>query len=870
MISTNTLRQKFCDFFAGKGHTVVPSSPLVPENDPTLLFTNAGMVPFKNVFLGSEASTLKRAVSAQKCVRAGGKHNDLENVGYTARHHTFFEMLGNFSFGDYFKHKAIAYAWEFLTEVLELPAEKLWVTVYEEDEEAAAIWLNEIQVPPERLSRIGADDNFWQMGDTGPCGPCSEIFYDHGPTVAGGPPGSAEQEGDRYVEIWNLVFMQYNRQASGEMLPLPDPSIDTGMGLERIATVLQGVHDNYDIDLFVTLRQAAARLLALEDTTSPSVKVIADHIRACAFLIADGVRPGNEGRGYVLRRIIRRAARHGYMLGATQPFFYGMVAPLVTEMGEAYPELGNQQQHIETILHREEEQFAKTLSTGMNLLEKSLQQGRQISGETAFKLYDTYGFPLDLTVDIARERGLGVDMAGFEACMQRQREQAKAASQFNVDYNRQIQPQTSSTFKGYVDSRSDARITELYHQGEAVDQLSSGHEGAVVLDHTPFYAESGGQVGDIGTLETFGGCFTVTDTRKMGNSIVHFGKMDYGCLANTSEVTACIDQPRRELIARNHSATHLLHAALRRLLGDEVTQQGSLVDADHLRFDFLYPRPVEKATLRRIEAEVNQAIRANVEVQTIITHYDHARSLGALALFDEKYEDSVRVLRMGDYSIELCGGTHVSRSGDIGLFRITAETGVAAGVRRIEAVTAAGADTWLNQQLDELDSLRSRLKAAPGEGAEKLTRLFETLKQKDKEIETLQQRLIAGAGNSASQARIRRIADVSVITAHLPEADMKLLRQHVDQYKSQYGRAVIVLTGNKADKATLIVGITRNVTERIDASELIQPLASRMGGRGGGRPDLAQAGGGDPDRLGPMLEEVDGLVEKRLLSYANP
>ena len=693
-MKTSQLRKNFIDYFSSKGHKPVSSSTLIPGNDATLLFTNAGMVQFKDVFLGADKRDYNKAVTVQKCLRAGGKHNDLENVGYTARHHTFFEMLGNFSFGDYFKSEAIAYAWEFLTEVIKLPKEKLWITVFEEDQEAEEIWVKEIGVDPARVSRIGAKDNFWSMGDTGPCGPCSEIFYDHGEDIAGGPPGTPEEDGDRYIEIWNIVFMQYNRQADGALENLPNPSVDTGMGLERIAAILQDVHNNYDIDVFQALIQATAKVLDISDLSLPSLKVIADHIRSCSFLIADGVVPSNEGRGYVLRRIIRRAARHGYQLGATTTFFYKLLPTLISEMGEAYPELLKQQENITTLLKREEEQFAKTLEVGMKLFEQSLSQvvDQTIPGELAFKLYDTYGFPLDLTADVAREKGLQVDAVGFEKCMTEQRNRAKSASQFSVDYNDVIHSNCETEFLGYSEGASDSEVLELYQEGQKVKALKEGETGIVVLNKTPFYAESGGQVGDKGILDTFGSKFEVTDTQKNNQAIFHYGKVLKGELSLSDEVTAMIALPEREEIAHNHSATHLLHAALRQVLGTHVTQKGSYVDAEKLRFDFTHLQGVTTQELKAVEMLVNQQIRFNHLVETVVTTPDHASEMGAMALFGEKYGDAVRVLRMGDFSIELCGGTHVRHTGDIGYFRILSETGVAAGIRRIEAVTGVAAE----------------------------------------------------------------------------------------------------------------------------------------------------------------------------------
>jgi alanyl-tRNA synthetase len=863
MLSTNEIRTKFIEYFKSKKHTAVQSSSLVPHNDKTLLFTNAGMVQFKDVFLGTDKRNYSRAVSSQKCVRAGGKHNDLENVGYTARHHTFFEMLGNFSFGDYFKRDAIKFAWEFLTEELKLPKEKLWVTVFEEDDEAEEIWVKEIGVPKEKVSRIGAKDNFWQMGDTGPCGPCSEVFYDHGPSVAGGPPGTPEEDGDRYIEIWNLVFMQFNRQSDGALDKLPNPSVDTGMGLERIAAILQDKHNNYDIDLFQVLIKFIANLLKVNNLSNPSLKVIADHIRSCSFLIADGVIPSNEGRGYVLRRIIRRAARHGYKLGATDVFFYKVVDVLVKEMGQAFPELVSQQKQIENHLKREEKQFSKTLDHGMKLLSQAIDDNtKQISGELAFKLYDTYGFPIDLTLDIARERSLNVDIDGFDKAMQVQKNMAKSASSFGVDYNKELKCDDTTNFKGYTHSIYDAKVTSLFKNGEVAEELNEGDEAALVLDTTPFYAESGGQVGDVGLIESHAGSFKVIDTQKSGNAFVHFGEVTRGTISLEDEVTANIEFMRRKAIARNHSATHLLHAALRKVVGTHVEQKGSLVDDQRLRFDFASPEAVSKELLREVEQMVNAAIRLNMPVETIVTSNDHAQQLGAMALFGEKYGDTVRVLRMGDFSIELCGGTHVSSTGEIGYFKILSESGIASGVRRIEAVTALGAEGYVEETEALLDNLGLLLKSKPNDIKAKLEKLLSTLKEKDKEIKKLQQDLLSGASQSAEE--VRNIGEIKVITNNIPNADIPMLREQMDKYKSQNNQSVIVLAAEKEGKVSLIIGVTKDITNKLKAGDLVKTLAPIVGGKGGGRSDMAQAGGTMPEKINNLFSEAHLVIEKML------
>ncbi len=865
-IRTNEIRQVFLDYFAKNGHQVVPSSPLVPANDPTLLFTNAGMVQFKDVFLGKEKRGYVRATSSQRCVRAGGKHNDLENVGYTARHHTFFEMLGNFSFGDYFKREAIAYAWEFLTDVIKLPPERLWVTVYEEDDEAADIWLKEIGVAPERFSRIGARDNFWSMGDTGPCGPCSEIFYDHGPDVPGGPPGTPEEDGDRYIEIWNLVFMQYDRDASGGLTPLPRPSVDTGMGLERLAAILQGVHSNYEIDLFQHLIRAAASLAGTKDLEDKSLRVIADHIRACAFLIVDGVIPSNEGRGYVLRRIIRRAIRHGHRLGLRDSFFYKLVAPLAEEMGDAYPELVKVQAQVEQVLQQEEVRFAETLDHGMKILEVAIAglQGKEIPGDTVFKLYDTYGFPIDLTADIARERGLSIDMPGFEREMESQRQRARAASHFTAVDAGGLAIDGSTEFTGYEREEDRGRVSALFRDGEATDALQAGDQGVIVLDHTPFYAESGGQVGDRGVLRKDGGVFRVLDTRKQGDgAFVHIGELTQGSIQSGDEVEALVDHERRAATRLNHSATHLMHAALREVLGEHVQQKGSLVDPERLRFDFSHFQPLTADELQRIENRVNQQIRANAAVETRIMPIDQAMEAGAMALFGEKYGDEVRVLSIGDFSVELCGGTHVSRAGDIGLFKIVSEAGVASGVRRIEAVTGEGALAYIGETEKSLGDVAGMVKASRDDAAAKVGQLLERNRKLEKELEALKARLASSQGSDlASQAE--DIAGIKVLAAQLDGADPKGLRETVDQLKNKLGAAAVILAAVNGDKVALVAGVTKAETARLKAGELVNHVATQIGGRGGGRPDMAQAGGNQPEQLPAALASVGDWVRRQL------
>ena len=861
------IRQSFLDFFAQRGHEIVPSSPLVPGNDPTLLFTNAGMVQFKDVFLGQDKRPYKRACSSQRCVRAGGKHNDLENVGYTARHHTFFEMLGNFSFGDYFKEDAIRFAWDYVTGVLGIPAEKLWVTVYEDDDEAADIWLKQIGVSPERFSRLGADSNFWAMGDTGPCGPCSEIFYDHGPEVPGGPPGSPDEDGDRYVEIWNLVFMQFNRSADGTMAPLPRPSVDTGMGLERLAAVLQGVHSNYEIDLFQALLKRAAELAGAASTDNASLRVIADHIRACAFLIVDGVLPSNEGRGYVLRRIIRRAIRHGYKLGIEEPFFWRLVETLEAQMGEAYPELVKSRKHVEKVLHQEEERFAETLDQGMRLLDTAIAglDGKVIPGETAFRLYDTFGFPVDLTADIARERGLSVDQAGFEKAMEAQRERARASSRFGAEYGPKGDLGLESKFVGYEALGASGVVLGLFKEGVGqVDALGEGDEGVIVLDETPFYAESGGQVGDVGLIRAGAGEFEVTDTRKWGKAHAHHGVMRRGRVEGGEQVRAEVDRATRQATVLNHSATHLLHAALRKVLGDHVQQKGSLVAPDRLRFDFSHYEPVSRAQLAEIEALVNAEIRANAKAEIKVLPYEDAVAGGALALFGEKYEDRVRVLRLGDFSMELCGGTHVRRAGDIGLFKIVAESGIASGVRRIEAVTGRGALDWIGRHEETLQQVASLLKGGWDEAGEKVRLLLERSRQLEKEVQQLQTRLATGGGSEDPLAQAETVGAARVYVARLDGSDPKVLRDAVDRFKQKLGTGVVLLGAADGDKVRLVAGVTKDLAERLSAVELVNAAAELVGGKGGGRPDLAQAGGADAARLDEALAQARSFARGRL------
>lgn len=863
-MTSAAIREAFLSFFAERGHQRVASASLIPGNDPTLLFTNAGMVPFKDVFLGDEQRDYTRATSSQRCLRAGGKHNDLENVGYTARHHTFFEMLGNFSFGDYFKREAIQYAWEFLTGVLQLPADKLWITVFTEDDEAYNIWADEIGVPHERIARIGEKDNFWSMGDTGPCGPCSEIFYDHGPDVWGGPPGTPEEDGDRYIEIWNLVFMQYNRQADGTLLPLPKPSVDTGMGLERIAAVLQHVHSNYQIDMFAALIAAAAKVTGTDDLNNKSLRVIADHIRSCSFLIVDGVQPSNEGRGYVLRRIIRRAVRHGSMLGAPVGFFSQLVNALVEQMGAAYPELAQKAQLIATTLGREEEQFAKTLERGMALLNDAMAAltAEQIPGEVAFKLYDTYGFPLDLTADIARERGYSVDAEGFAEAMERQRQRAQEASQFGVDYNAKLKAKTQSEFRGYEQISAPSKVVELFQNGQAVQQLSAGEPAIVVLEQTPFYAESGGQIGDVGQLIVNGEALTVIDTQYIGKAIGHHVQAAAAVKVGDL-VDAHVDAERREAIKRHHSATHLIHAALRNVLGEHVSQKGSLVNADRLRFDFSHFQAVSAAELAQIERQVNEEIRHNHRLSTQLMNIDEARAAGAMALFGEKYDEQVRVVRMGDYSMELCGGTHVTQTGDIGMFRIVSEAGIASGVRRIEAAAGAAAVQFTLHQQSQLQAAASLLKSEPSQLVERLQAQLERNKSLEKKLQGLQQSIAAQAGNSlVSQAR--EINGVKCLIAQLEDTDAKALRGIVDDLKNQIQSGVVLLGVVNADKVSLIAGVTKDLIQRVQAGNLVNAAAAVVGGKGGGRPDMAQAGGSEPAKLSEALTAGENWLMENL------
>ena len=872
--STAEIRQAFLDFFHSKGHQVVASSSLVPNNDPTLLFTNAGMNQFKDVFLGLDKRNYSRATTSQRCVRAGGKHNDLENVGYTARHHTFFEMLGNFSFGDYFKHDAIQYAWELLTgeNWFALPKERLWVTVYATDDEAYEIWEKEVGIPRERIIRIGdnkgaayASDNFWQMGDTGPCGPCTEIFYDHGDHIWGGPPGSPEEDGDRYIEIWNIVFMQFNRQADGTMEPLPKPSVDTGMGLERVAAVLQHVNSNYEIDLFATLINEVAKVTGATDLSSKSLRVIADHIRSCAFLIADGVTPSNENRGYVLRRIIRRAIRHGNMLGAKDTFFYKLVGPLVSVMGAAGDELKRQQAQVEQVLKTEEEQFARTLERGLALLDEELGKlkGDTLDGETAFRLYDTYGFPVDLTADVCRERNLKVDEAGFEAAMEEQRRRARESSGFGADYNAMIRVDGSSEFKGYDHLELNGKVTALFVDGKAVEQVNAGQDAVVVLDATPFYAESGGQVGDKGELKGAGFSFSVSDTQKYGQAIGHVGKLATGSLKVGEGVQALVDEARRERIRLNHSATHLMHAALRQVLGTHVAQKGSLVNDKALRFDFSHSEAMKPAEIRAVEDLVNEQIRRNLAVETQVMDLDAAKAKGAMALFGEKYDDRVRVLSMGDFSTELCGGTHARRTGDIGLFRIVSESGTAAGVRRIEAVTGEGAIASVHADSDRLHDVAQLLKGDSQNLSEKVRSVLERTRQLEKELQQLKEQAAAQESASLSGKAID-INGVKLLVSELAGVEPKMLRTMVDDLKNQLGSTIVVLATVADDKVSLIAGVSKDVTDRVKAGELVGMVAKQVGGNGGGRPDMAQAGGTDVAALPAALASVKGWVSAKL------
>lgn len=860
------LRSLFLRFFEERGHTVVPSSPLIPAEDPTLLFTNAGMVQFKDVFLGREERTYTRAASSQRCVRAGGKHNDLENVGYTARHHTFFEMLGNFSFGDYFKREAIHFAWEFLTGALKIPPERLWITVYVDDDEAEAVWLREVGIAPERFARIAGKDNFWSMGDTGPCGPCTEIFYDHGDGIHGGPPGSDDAEGDRYVEIWNLVFMQYERSADGTLTPLPKPSVDTGMGLERIAAVMQGVHNNYQIDLFRNLVDATAALASSADPTCSSLRVIADHIRSSAFLIADGVLPSNEGRGYVLRRIIRRAVRHGYKLGIRELFFHKLVAPLCVEMASAYPELSKARSTVEQVLLREEERFAQTVEQGMRMLENCLAElnGTVIAGEAVFQLYDTYGFPIDLTADVAREHGKSIDMEGFERAMGQQRQRARAAGHFKPGYVADLHVAIPCEFTGYDELTAESRVIGLLRGSDVVGRLQNGEQGSVILDRTPFYAESGGQVGDKGRIEWSGGAFEVTDTRKLGaDVIVHQGRLVAGELVPGMDCRAMVDSDFRRATALNHSATHLLHAALRHSLGEHVTQKGSLVTSDRLRFDFTHFEPIRVDQLEAVERLVNEQIRLNAEVTSTVMPKEQALAAGAMALFGEKYGDDVRMLRIGEFSTELCGGTHVRRAGDIGLFKIISESGVAAGIRRIEAITGAAALDWVNSNEHLLLALAEQVKTTPDFLGDRIQQILERTRLLEKELDRIKSKFASATGDELVSGAVD-VGGVKVLAAQVGDSDAKALRGLCDQLKQKLGSAVIVLASVRDGKVILVAGVTADQVQRLKAGELIAMVAQRVGGKGGGRPDMAQAGGNDPAGLPAALDAVPAWVRESL------
>ncbi|GDX84046.1 alanine--tRNA ligase [Methylococcaceae bacterium] len=856
------VRSAFLDFFKQHGHSVEPSSSLIPSNDPTLLFVNAGMVQFKDLFLGREQREFVRAATSQRCVRAGGKHNDLENVGYTARHHTFFEMLGNFSFGDYFKKEAIHFAWEFLVNVLEIPKEKLWVTVFDEDDEAANIWINEIGVSPDRLSRIGAKDNFWSMGDTGPCGPCSEIFYDHGKEIFGSPPGTPDEDGDRYIEIWNLVFMQYDRAADGTLTPLPKPSVDTGMGLERISAVMQNVHNNYDIDLFQNIVKAAAKLANMTDLTNSSLRVIADHIRSCAFMVVDGVMPSNEGRGYVLRRIIRRAIRHGYRLGISDIFFYRLVAPLAQEMGDAFPELRKELEQVEKVLEREEKRFAETLGQGMKILEACVAKmaGTVIEGETVFQLYDTYGFPVDLTADFAREHNLTVDYDGFEKAMEAQRDRARSASHFGMESHKNIELDSQTDFTGYDKLDDAAQIVALFKGGEAVEQLNAGEEGVVVLDKTPFYGESGGQIGDSGTISTTDATFNVADTQKQAGSLfLHQGKVSAGALKVGQNVKATVDMAKRKATELNHSATHLLHAALRQTLGEHVAQKGSLVNTERLRFDFSHFEPLTADEIATMERLVNEQIRLNNAVSAQIMAKDDAVKAGAMALFGEKYGAEVRVLKIGEFSTELCGGTHVARAGDIGCFKIISENGVAAGVRRIEAVTGANCLAWFAQRESALVQITDLVKGTPDKAVEKVEQLVERARGLEKQLERLNSKLASATGDEL-MAKAVEINGVKVLATIVENVDAKILREIVEQLKNKLHNAVVVLAAVEGEKVSVVAGVSKEQTAKVKAGELANFVAAKIGGKGGGKPDLAQAGGNNPAALAGALVEVGELV----------
>ena len=860
------VRSAFLEFFKQHGHSVEPSSSLVPGNDPTLLFTNAGMVQFKDLFLGREQREFVRAATSQRCVRAGGKHNDLENVGYTARHHTFFEMLGNFSFGDYFKKEAIHFAWEFLVNTLEIPKEKLWVTVFDEDDEAANIWINEIGVSPERLSRIGAKDNFWSMGDTGPCGPCSEIFYDHGEGIFGGPPGTPDEDGDRYIEIWNLVFMQYDRSADGTLTPLPKPSVDTGMGLERICAVMQNVHNNYDIDLFQNIVKAVAQLANMTDLSNSSLRVIADHIRSCAFMVVDGVMPSNEGRGYVLRRIIRRAIRHGYRLGISDIFFYKLVAPLAKEMGAAFPELLAAQAQVETVLEREEKRFAETLGQGMKILESCVAKmdGSVIAGDTVFQLYDTYGFPVDLTADFAREHGLTVDYDGFEKAMEAQRDRARSASHFGSDSHKNIELDSHTQFTGYEKLEDTAQIVALFKAGEAVEHLNAGDEGLVVLDKTPFYGESGGQVGDCGTISADGVVFEVADTQKQaGDLFLHQGKATAGTLKVGQNVRTAVDMQKRKATELSHSATHLLHAALRQTLGEHVSQKGSLVNPERLRFDFSHFEPLTADEIATLEHLVNEQIRFNNAVSAQLMAKDDAVKAGAMALFGEKYGAEVRVLKIGEFSTELCGGTHVERAGDIGCFKIISENGVAAGVRRIEAVTGANCLAWFAQRESALVHIADLVKGTPDKAVEKVEQLVERARSLEKQLEKLNSKL-ASATADELMSQANEIHGVKVLATTVDNVDTKTLREIVEHAKNKLHNAVVVLAAVEGEKVSVVAGVSKDQTSKVKAGDLANFVAAKIGGKGGGKPDLAQAGGNNPAALAEALIEVGELIKKSL------
>ena len=864
-MTSSEIRGSFLEFFRKNGHAVLASSSLVPGNDPTLLFTNAGMVQFKDLLLGKVARDYSRAATAQRCVRAGGKHNDLENVGYTARHLTFFEMLGNFSFGDYFKREAIHFAWNFITGTLGIPKDRLWVTVFKEDDEAERIWTEEIGIDPTRCTRMSEQSNFWSMGDTGPCGPCTEIFYDHGAEIAGGPPGSPDEDGDRFVEIWNLVFMQYDRASDGVLVPLPKPSVDTGMGLERVAAVMQGVHSNYDIDSFKSLIRSAATITGTTDLESSSLRVIADHIRACTFLIVDGVVPSNEGRGYVLRRIIRRAIRHGYKLGQTQPFFHKLVASLVQEMGAYYTELASGEARATQILAQEENRFAETLTTGMALLDAEAAKltSTIIPGETVFRLYDTYGFPLDLTADVARERGLTIDQAGFDAAMEAQRGRARAASKFVAELRDSVKLPGQTQFHGYERLADNGVVTSLIFDGAVVDALRPGQEGQVVLDHSPFYAESGGQIGDAGVLTGATARFTVRDTQKIGASFAHVGVLDAGELRVGDTVEARVDSVRRTAIALNHSATHLLHAALRKVLGLHVQQKGSLVAADRLRFDFSHAQALSPEELRQVEELVNTAIRRNAPAETRVMALDEAVAAGAMSLFGEKYESEVRVLSIGDFSMELCGGTHVERAGDIGLFKILSESGVAAGVRRLEAVTGKTAYDWVADTDRVLRDIAAMLRGNREDVDEKVRELVERSRRLEKEVQQLKSKLASGQGGDLT-SQAKDVGGIKVLAAQIDGADAKSLRDAVDQLKGKLGSSVIVLATVQEGKVVLVAGVSADLLTRMQAGEIAGAVAVQIGGRGGGRADFAQAGGSQPENLGKALAGVESLVRDRL------